>query len=154
MIAAAESLLAAFYPWTKSLHVISVIAWMAALLYLPRLFVYHAERGSGPGEPGESFKVMERRLLKYIANPASLATWIFGLMLVLTPGIVDWSQGWVHAKAALVLGMTFYHHLLVRWWRAFAEDRNRRGARFYRIANEVPTVMMLGIVVMVIVRPF
>ena len=154
MMAAAGDALAGLYPWTKSLHVISVIAWMAALLYLPRLFVYHAERGSGPGEPGESFKIMERKLLKYIANPASIATWIFGLMLVFTPGIVDWSQGWVHVKAALVLGMTLYHHLLVRWWRAFAEDRNRHASRFYRIANEVPTLLMLGIVIMVIVRPF
>lgn len=146
-------LLAGLYPWTKALHVISVIAWMAALLYLPRLFVYHAER-PGPGEPGETFRVMERRLLKFIANPASVATWAFGLMLVFTPGIVDWSQGWVHAKAALVVGMTAYHHLLVRWWRAFAEGRNARSAKFYRVANEVPTLLMIGIVVMVVVRPF
>jgi putative membrane protein len=146
--------LAEIYPWTKALHVISVIAWMAALLYLPRLFVYHAEAGSGPGEPVETFKVMERRLLKLIANPASLATWTFGLMLVFTPGIVDWSRGWVQVKAVLVVAMTIYHHLLVRWWRDFANDRNRRPAKFYRIANEVPTVLMIGIVLMVIVRPF
>lgn len=145
--------LAGLYPWTKALHVISVIAWMAALLYLPRLFVYHAER-AGAGEPGETFRVMERRLLKAIANPASVASWVFGLMLVFTPGIVDWSEGWVHAKAALVIAMTGYHHLLVRWWRDFAEERNARPARFYRIANEVPTVLMIGIVVMVVVRPF
>ena len=146
-------LLAALYPWTKALHVISVIAWMAALLYLPRLFVYHAER-SGPGEPGETFRVMERRLLKLIANPASVATWVFGGMLVFTPGVVDWNAGWVHVKAALVIAMTVYHHLLVRWWRDFAEGRNRRTSRYYRIANEVPTLLMIGIVVMVIVRPF
>ncbi len=145
--------LAGAYPWVKALHVISVIAWMAALLYLPRLFVYHAECTPG-GEPAETFKIMERRLLKLIANPASLATWLFGLMLVFTPGILDWSAGWVHAKAALVIAMTVYHHLLVRWWRAFAEDRNLRPARFYRIANEVPTLLMIGIVVMVVVRPF
>lgn len=154
MIAAVQDSLAAAYPWTRALHVISVIAWMAALLYLPRLFVYHAERGQGPGEPADSFKLMERRLLKYIANPASLATWIFGLMLVFTPGIIDWGAGWVHAKAALVIAMTVYHHLLVRWWRMFAEDRNRRPARFYRVANEVPTLLLIGIVVMVVVRPF
>lgn len=154
--------LAALYPWTKALHVISVIAWMAALLYLPRLFVYHAEheladRAAGDamtGEPMDTFKVMERRLLKVIANPASVATWVFGLMLVFTPGVIDWSAGWVHAKAVLVVAMTAYHHLLVRWWRAFAEDRNQRPARFYRIANEVPTLLLIGIVVMVIVRPF
>lgn len=145
--------LAALYPWTKALHVISVIAWMAALLYLPRLFVYHAAAGVG-GEPAETFKVMERRLLKLIANPASVASWVFGLMLVFTPGIVDWSAGWVHVKAALVIAMTGYHHVLVRWWRAFAEDRNRHSARYYRIANEVPTVLMIGVVVMVVVRPF
>lgn len=154
MMAALGDLLAGFYPWTKALHIISVIAWMAALLYLPRLFVYHAERGQGPGEPGESFRVMERRLLKYIANPASVATWVFGLMLVVTPGIIDWSQGWVHVKAVLVLALTFYHHLLVRWWRAFAEERNTRPARFYRMANEVPTLLMIGIVIMVVLRPF
>lgn len=154
MMAALGDLLAGFYPWTKALHIISVIAWMAALLYLPRLFVYHSERGQGAGEPSESFQVMERRLLKYIANPASVASWVFGLMLVFTPGIIDWSQGWVHVKAVLVLVLTFYHHLLVRWWRAFAEERNTRSARFYRVANEVPTLLMIGIVIMVVLRPF
>ena len=154
MMAAVWDLLAVLYPWTKALHVISVIAWMAALLYLPRLFVYHAERGAGAGEPGESFRIMERRLLKFIANPAFVATWVFGLLLVVTPGIVSWDQGWVHVKATLVVAMTVYHHLLVRWWRDFAEGRNSRSGRFYRIANEVPTLLMIGIVVMVIARPF
>lgn len=147
-------LLASLYPWTKALHIISVIAWMAGLLYLPRLFVYHAERGAGPGEISDTFKVMERKLLKLIINPASLATWGFGLMLVFTPGIVDWAQGWVYAKAVLVIAMTLYHHLLVRWWRAFSEDRNVRSGRFYRVVNEVPAVLMIGIVVAVVVRPF
>ena len=87
-------------------------------------------------------------------NPASIAAWVFGLMLVFTPGVVDWTDGWVHAKAALVVAMTVYHHLLVRWWRALAEDRNVRSGRFYRIVNEVPAVLMIGIVVMVVVRPF
>jgi len=146
--------LSALYPWTKALHLISVIAWMAGIFYLPRLFVYHAERASAGSELAETLKVMERKLLKVIMNPASIAAWLFGLMLVFTPGIIDWSAGWVHAKAALVICMTVYHHLLVRWWRAFAEDRNSRNGRFYRIANEVPTLLMIGIVVMVIVRPF
>jgi len=146
--------LSALYPWTKALHVISVIAWMAALFYLPRLFVYHAERAPTPGELSEMFKVMERKLLNIIANPASIAAWLFGGMLLLTPGIVEWSEPWVHVKAALVLVLTWYHHLLARWWKAFAEDRNRRSGRFYRIANEVPTLLMIGIAVMVIVRPF
>jgi putative membrane protein len=146
--------LSAVYPWTKALHVISVIAWMAGLLYLPRLFVYHVERAATPGELRDTFMVMERNLLKLIMNPASIAAWIFGLMLVLTPGIIDWSEPWVHLKAMLVIAMTGYHHLLVRWWKALAEDRNRRSGRFYRVANEVPALIMIAIVVMVIVRPF
>ena len=146
--------LSVVFPWAKALHVISVIAWMAGLLYLPRLFVYHVERATAPGELRDTLKVMERKLLKFIINPASIATWAFGLMLVFTPGIIDWSEPWVHIKAALVLAMTGYHHLLVRWWMAFAEDRNRRSGRFYRIANEVPALIMIAIVVMVIVRPF
>ena len=152
-MATIEDFLIGLYPWTKALHIISLIAWMAALFYLPRLFVYHADR-PGPGEPGDTFKVMERRLLKIIANPASVATWVFGLMLVFTPGLVDWTQGWVHVKAALVIALTYYHHLLVRWWKAFAEDRNTRPAKFYRIANEVPTLFMIGIVIMAVIRPF
>ena len=147
-------LLASIYPWTKALHVISVISWMAGLLYLPRLFVYHAERAPAGGELSETFKVMERKLLKLIVNPASIATWVFGLALVFTPGVVDWSASWVHVKATLVVAMTAYHHALVRWWKAFAEDRNRHDARFFRIWNEVPAVLMIGIVLMVIVRPF
>ncbi len=148
------AVLSEVYPWVKALHVIAVISWMAALLYLPRLFVYHAGVSGGEEKLGETFKVMERRLLKYIANPASIAAWSFGLLLVLTPGVIDWSAGWVHVKAALVVALTAYHHLLVRWWRAFAEDRNCHPPGFYRLANEVPTVLMIGIVVMVIVRPF
>lgn len=146
--------LTGFYPWIKALHVMSVIAWMAGLFYLPRLFVYHAERATENGELRETLKIMERKLLKLITNPASIATWGFGVMLVLTPGVIDWSDGWVHIKATLVVAMTVFHHLLVRWFKAFAEDRNTRSGRFYRIANEVPTVLMAGIVIMVIVRPF
>jgi putative membrane protein len=127
---------------------------MAALLYLPRLFVYHAERAAGPGDLRDTLKVMERNLLKFIMNPAMIATWVFGLMLVLTPGTVDWSQPWVHVKAVLVIAMTAYHHLLARWRKDFAEDRNRRSGRFYRVANEAPALIMIGIVVTVIVRPF
>ncbi len=153
-MAALGDFLSTVYPWTRALHVISVIVWMAGLFYLPRLFVYHAERAAEPGELRETFKVMEHKLLKFIMNPASIATWVFGLMLVLTPGVIDWSEPWVHVKAALVLAMTVYHHALVRWWAAFAEDRNRRSGRFYRLANEVPTLLMIGIVVMVMARPF
>lgn len=151
---AISDFLGSVYLWTKALHIISVIAWMAGLLYLPRLFVYHAEQAPAGGEMSETFKIMERKLLKLIMNPASVAAWLFGLMLVATPGIVDWSAPWVYAKAVLVIAMTAYHHVLVRWWLAFAEDRNRHGGRFYRIWNEVPAVLMVGIVIMVIVRPF
>ncbi len=142
------------YPWIKALHVISVISWMAGLFYLPRLFVYHAERAPEPGELSETFKEMERKLLKLIMNPAAAATWVFGLTLALTPGVIDWSEPWVHVKAALVVAMTVYHGALERWCKAFAEDRNRRSGRFYRLANEAPALLMIGIVVMVIARPF
>jgi putative membrane protein len=145
--------LSALYPWTKALHVISVIAWMAGLLYLPRLFVYHCAAAPG-SEASETFKVMERRLLRAIMNPAMIATWIFGISLLLTPGIVDWAAGWIWVKLALVLVLTGFHHALARWFKAFRADANRRPARFYRLVNEVPTLAMIVIVVMVIVRPF
>jgi putative membrane protein len=154
IISAAGDFLSTAYPWIKALHVISVISWMAGLLYLPRLFVYHSERATASGELRDTLKVMERKLLKFIMNPASIAAWVFGVLLVVTPGIIDWAEPWVHAKAALVIAMTAYHHALVRWWKAFAEDRNLRTGRFYRLVNEVPAVIMIGIVVMVIVRPF
>lgn len=147
--------LAPFYLWTKTLHVVSVITWMAGLFYLPRLFVYHAEMAGRGSEPGTTFKVMERKLLQVIMNPAMVATWVFGLLLVFTPGVVDFTTDlWAWVKAAGVLAMTWYHHLLVRWRRDFDLDRNTRPGRFYRQMNEVPTLLMLVIVTMVIVRPF
>ena len=140
------------YLWVKAFHVISVIAWMAALLYLPRLFVYHAETEVGSAQ-SETFKVMERRLLRAIANPAMIATWIFGLWLAF--GYIGWAgQPWLHFKFALVVVLTVYHHFLGRWRKDFDQDRNARPARFYRIANEIPTVLMVGIVILVIVKPF
>jgi len=147
------SFLLPLYPWIKALHVIAVIAWMAGLLYLPRLFVYHCDVPRGSAE-SERFKVMERRLLKQIINPAMIATWTFGILLVLTPGIINWSAGWWHVKLAMVLLLTGFHGALSRWRRDFLEDRNRRPQRFYRIANEVPTLLVIVIVVMVVVRPF
>ena len=145
--------LAYAYLWIKALHVISLIAWMAGLFYLPRLYVYHTMVTPGTPE-SERFKVMERRLLKAIMNPAMIATWTFGILLVLTPGVIDWRQGWWHTKLFCVLGMTVYHQGLAVWRRGFLEDRNRLSERFYRIANEVPTLLMIIIVIMVIVRPF
>ncbi|GGB46571.1 membrane protein [Tistrella bauzanensis] len=144
--------LAGAYPWIKALHVISVIAWMAGMLYLPRLFVYHADAVPG-SEVSERFKVMERRLLKAIINPAMIATWLFGLGILAT-GAVSLSEGWLHAKLALVLVLSGMHGAFVGWTRAFAEDRNTRPARFYRWMNEVPTLLMIAIVILVIVKPF
>jgi protoporphyrinogen IX oxidase len=145
--------LADIYPWVKALHIISVIAWMAGLLYLPRLFVYHCEAVPGSAQ-SETFKVMERRLLQGIMNPAMGATYVFGIALVLIPGLVDWASGWLHVKLTLVVALTIYHHALARWRKRFAADSNRRPAGFYRAMNEVPTVMMIVIVIMVVVKPF
>jgi protoporphyrinogen IX oxidase len=145
--------LSPFYLWIKAFHLISVIAWMAGMFYLPRLYVYHCEVKTGTAE-SERFKVMERRLLRQIINPAMIATWTFGVLLVLTPGVIDWSWGWWYVKLVMVILMSGFHGALSRWRRDFLEDRNRRSQRFYRIANEVPTLLVIIIVVMVIVRPF
>ena len=145
--------LAPLYLWVKAAHVISLIAWLAGLFYLPRLFVYHCATVRGSLE-SERFKVMERRLMKQIMTPAMIATWVFGILLVLTPGVIDWSAGWWHVKLLSVLLMSGFHGAASKWRRQFLEDRNTRPARFYRFANEVPTVLMLVIVVMVIVKPF
>ena len=145
--------LAEYFLWIKALHVISVIAWMAGLLYLPRLFVYHSE--AAPRSPlSETFKTMERRLLRAIMNPAMVAAWLFGGMLLATPGAIDWAAGWIWLKLAAALGVTGLHHLYAAWCKAFAEDRNRHPARLFRVANEVPAVLLIVIVVCVIVKPF
>ena len=146
-------MLLALYPWIKSLHIVSMVAWMAGMFYLPRLFVYHCEVPRGSAE-SERFKVMERRLLKQIINPAMIATFVFGILLAITPGVIDWSAGWWHVKLLGIVLMSAFHGMLPRWRRDFLEDRNTRPAKFYRIANEIPTVLLLLIVVMVIVRPF
>ncbi len=148
------TMLTTLYPWIKSLHLISVIAWMAGIFYLPRLYVYHTMITPGSAE-SERFKVMERRLLKQIMNPAMIATWLFGLVLVFTPGVIDWTHaGWWHVKFTMVLLMSGFHGAMSKWRREFLEDRNRHSTKFYRIANEVPTVLMVIIVIMVIVKPF
>lgn len=141
-----------YFLYIKSFHVISVIAWMAGLLYLPRLFVYHCEVAPG-SEMSERFKVMERRLLRQIINPAMIATWFFGILLVLTPGAIDWSAPWWHVKLTAVLLMSGFHGAASKWRRQFLEDRNTKSQRFYRIANEVPTLLMIIIVIMVIAQP-
>ena len=145
--------LAALYPWTKALHLISVIAWLAGMFYLPRLYAYHAEAEPGSRQ-SETFKTMERRLLRAIVNPAMIATFVFGIALLATPGVVDWSQGWIWVKLACVLALSALHGAFSRWRKDFEADRNARSARFYKIANEIPTLLMVVIVIMVIVKPF
>jgi putative membrane protein len=146
------SVLTALYPWVKAFHVISMTAWMAGMFYLPRLFVYHCDVQRGSAE-SERFKVMEYRLLKQIINPAIVMTWLFGVILVVTPGVIDWSAGWWWVKLTSVLLMSGFHGAMSKWRRLFMEDRNTRPQRFYRIANEVPTLLLMVIVIMVIVRP-
>lgn len=144
--------LATLYPWIKSFHVMAVISWMAGLFYLPRLYVYHAERGRGAGvEPDDSFAVMEFKLLRVIMGPASIATWIAGLALVFTPGIVDWSMIWPWTKGASVIAMTLFHHWLMIQRRRLAAGQGLTG-RQYRMMNEVPTLLMVVIVLSVIVK--
>ena len=144
--------LGSVYPWTKALHVISIVAWMAGIFYLPRLFVYHAEEVASGSETDALFQTMERRLLRAIMNPAMIATWVFGLALVFTPGTVDWSALWPWTKAAAVLAMTWFHHWLGRRQKEFAAGANRLDGRRYRMMNELPTVLLILIVVSVIVK--
>ncbi|MGB8402154.1 protoporphyrinogen oxidase HemJ [Bradyrhizobium sp.] len=139
------------YEWIKALHVIAVIAWMAGMLYLPRLFVYHCDSETGSRQ-SETFKMMERRLLKAIINPAMGVTWLAGLYLAWSGG---WfASGWLYGKLALVIILSGVHGLFSRWVKDFAADRNPRSQMFYRVINEVPTVLMFGIVILVVVKPF
>lgn len=145
-------LLSTVYPWIKALHIMSVIAWMAGLFYLPRLFVYHTEQS----EPGDSrdtvFQVMEYKLLRYIMMPSMMATWAFGLILVMTPGIVDWGSVWPYTKLGGILVMTWFHIWLSRRREEFARGGNMRSGRQYRMMNEVPTLAMVVIVLSVVVK--
>jgi len=142
------------YLYLKAFHVIAVVVWMAGLFYLPRLFVYHADAKPG-SELSETYKVMERRLLKAITTPAMLVSWGLGLTLAFAYDAVDWAgDHWFHIKLALVVVLTVFHMALGRWRRDFERDQNTRSARFYRFVNEVPTLLLIGIVIMVIVRPF
>ena len=151
-----QDFLLSVYPWIKVLHVISVISWMAGLLYLPRLFVYHseAERGS---QQSETFKIMEEKLTRVIMRPAMFATLIFGLAMIAipgTPGYLPYAGYWLWLKLVFVVGLVAVHFAMMGWKNDFARDANERPQRFFRIANEVPTVLMIGIVVFVIVKPF
>jgi len=139
------------YEWIKAFHIISMVAWMAGMLYLPRLFVYHCGAETGSVQ-SETFKVMERRLLKGIINPAMIATWVFGLWLIWLGGWM-WAT-WLHLKLVLVIVMSGIHGMLARYVRDFAADQNRHSRKFYRIINEVPTLLLIGIVLLVVLKPF
>jgi putative membrane protein len=138
--------------WVKALHVISVICWMAGMFYLPRLFVYHTQVAVGSSQ-SELFKVMERRLFRAITTPAMIASWVFGLWMIHL-GLMDFSSGWTWIKLIAVLGMSGCHGILAKQLKAFAKDENTKSEKFFRVINEVPTVLMIVIVIMVVVKPF
>ncbi len=146
--------MANLYLWIVAFHIISLIAWMAGMLYLPRLYVYHVGAIPG-GEASEMLKIMERRLLRFIINPAMIATWGFGLWLVHIDGWAELKHaGWFHVKLTLLILMQVLHALFARWRRDFANDRNVHSAKFYRIMNEAPTVLLIVIVLLAVVKPF
>lgn len=140
-----------YYLFIKALHLIAVISWMAGMLYLPRLYVYHADKAPG-SEASEMLKVMERRLLRYIVNPAMVATFLLGGLLLFVPGLL--SSGWLHMKLTLVLFLAGFHGMCARWRKDFAADRNTKSAKYFRVANEVPTVIMIAIVFLAVMKPF
>lgn len=148
------SVLGTIYPWLQATHIMAMVAWMAGLFYLPRLFVYHVEGGLDAPQAA-TFKVMERKLLKLIMNPAMIVTWVLGLTML----AVNWDgimvgQGWMHAKLLLVVAMTGFHMFCARWRRQLEADRAAGGGRFFRIANEVPTLLLIAIVILAVVKPF
>ena len=148
-----NEILAEAYPWAKALHIIAVIAWMAGLLYLPRLYVYHADLPSG-SDRAVMLEVMERRLLRGIMLPAAVMTYGFGVLLAAIPGVIDWHRGWIWAKLGLVALLTVFHILLAYWRVDLAKGRSTHSAKFYRAMNELPTVIMIAIVVLVVAKPF
>ncbi|MEE8120007.1 MAG: protoporphyrinogen oxidase HemJ [Anaerolineales bacterium] len=148
-----EEWLTEYHLWLRALHIIFTISWMAGLLYLPRLFVYHCTVGTG-SEASEMLKVMERRLEKAIMTPAMIASLLFGGLLLVIPGLIDWGFFWVYFKLAFVVGLTALHFVLMKWRREFAVDGNRHQEVFYRVINEMPTLLMIGIVIFAVVKPF
>ena len=145
--------LAQHYLILKALHLIAMISWMAGLFYLPRLFVYHAEAALG-SSLSETFKIMERRLLRFIMNPAMIATFITGGLLLLSSGAVGLRSGWFHGKITLVLCMAGFHGMLAKWRKDFMQDKNQKSHRFFRYMNEVPTILMVLIIFLVVLKPF
>ena len=149
---AMQDFILTYYPWFKAVHIISVIAWMAGLLYLPRLFVYHVDAGHD-SQLSKTLKVMERRLLKAIMNPAMIASWVFGVLMIIgNPALFQ--QGWIHVKLLAIVLMTILHIVFGKWRKAFETDQNNRSAKFYKIWNEVPTILMIIIVLLAVVKPF
>jgi len=146
--------LIAMYPWLKAGHIVSVISWMAGIFYLPRLFVHHSEKVEVPSQTDRLFSMMESKLLKVIMTPAMLATWGFGLSLTVIPGVLDWSDIWPWVKLMSIIAMTWFHFWLAKRQRDFELGDNQLTGKTYRIMNEVPTVLLLVIVIMVVVRPF
>ena len=145
--------LGTYYDWLRAVHIIAVIAWMAGLLYLPRLYVYHT--GTQPGsELAETFKIMEQRLLRIIMNPAMILTWIFGLLMLTAKGEFLLSQGWMHLKLTCVVALTALHMVFAKWRKVFADDNNQRDARFYKFWNEMPALLMVIAVIAVVAEPF
>ncbi len=143
------------YPWIKMLHIVSMVAWMAGLFYLPRIFVYHAEQAAAGTHTSEVFKVMERKLHRFIMRPAMISTWIFGLLLLATPGVIDWgTEVWIYFKLATVLLLSWFHEWLGGRVKDFDRDQNRIPGRTYRLMNEIPTLGLIVIVTLVVVRPF
>lgn len=145
-------ILITLYPWNKAIHIMAVISWMAGVFYLPRLYVYHTEQSQPGDSRDEVFQTMEEKLLRVIMTPAMIATWIFGLALVFTPGIVDWGAVWPYTKGASILGMTWFHYWLGLRRKDFASGTNALSGRQYRMMNEVPTILMVIIVLSVVVR--
>ena len=147
-----SDILALSYPWVKSLHIMAVISWMAGLFYLPRIFVYHVEQAEKGDQLDQTFRVMERKLLKVIMAPASVVTWVCGILLVSTPGVVDWGAVWPYTKGVSVILMTGFHHWLMARQKDFEKGENTLTGRQYRMMNEVPPLLMVIIVLSVVVR--
>lgn len=148
-----SSILSPFYPWILSFHVMSVIAWMAGLFYLPRLFVYHTEQVTAGSDTDGLFQTMEQKLFRLIMNPSMISTYVFGILLIAIPGVVDWGAIWPYTKFAGIAGMTWFHHWCGLRRKDFVSQSNTRTGRDYRIMNEVPTLLMIVIVISVIVKP-
>ena len=146
------SILAEYYLTLKAIHIIAVISWMAGMLYLPRIFVYHADSLKNSNQC-ETFKVMERKLIRIIMNPAMILTWVFGILMIVANPMI-FNQGWMHAKLGCVFMMTAMHMIYVKWYKDFDQNKNSRTSKFYRIVNEIPTILMIIIVCMAVIEPF